>query len=122
MTIEDLKLLEEGELEDHLMGIPEVMDPQAMEDAPQEEVHPKEEDLQDHQEEDHLVHLEILDPQEIKDPQVPLDLEDIEDPQAHKDLPVGPPGPQGPTCRTTRFTRTKSWTTLVYLEINPHHR
>ena len=26
------------------------------------------------QEEDHLVHLETLDPQEIKDPQVPLDL------------------------------------------------
>ena len=85
LTVEDLKLPEEGGLEDHLMEIPEVMDPQAMEDIPQEEVHQEEEDLQDHQEEDHLVHLETLNPQEIKDPQVPWTSR-TEDPQAHKDL------------------------------------
>ena len=73
------------------MRIQDVIEPQVMEDIPQEEVHPEEEDLQDHQEEDHLVHLKILDHQEIKDPKVPLDLKDIEDPQAHQ----GPVGPQG---------------------------
>ena len=82
LNIKDLKVLEEEKLEDHLMEILEVTDPQEMEDIPQEEIHPEEEDCQDHQEEDHL---ETLD-QEIKDPQVPLDPEAIEDPQAHKDL------------------------------------
>ena len=52
LTIEDLKPLEEGELEDHLMGIPEVMDSQVIEDIPQEEIHLEKEDLQDHQEEE----------------------------------------------------------------------
>ena len=75
--IEDLKLLKEEQLDDHLMEILEVMDPQEMEDIPKEEIHLEEEDHQDHQEEDHLVHLEALDPQEIKDPQVPLDPEVI---------------------------------------------
>ena len=85
LIIKDLKLLEEEKLEDHLMEIPEVMDPQEIEDNPQEEIHPEEED---HQEEDHLVHLETL------DPQVPLDLKAIEDSQDHNG-PVGPQGPPG---------------------------
>ena len=70
-TIEDLKLLKEGPLEDHLMGILEVMDTWEMEDLPKEEIHLEEED---HQEEDHLVHLETLGPQEIRDHQVPWTL------------------------------------------------
>ena len=107
MTVKDLKFLKEEELEGHLMGIQEVMDPQVMEDSPQDEVHLEEEGLQDHQEEDHLVHLETLDPQEIKDPQVPLDLKDIEDPKPTR------------TCRTTRPTRTNSWTTLCTWKSTP---
>ena len=83
LIIKDRKLLEEEKLEDHLMEILEVMDPQEIEDIPQEEIHLDEED---HQEEDHLVPLEILDLQEIKDPQVPLDPEAIEDPQDHRNL------------------------------------
>ena len=92
--IKDLKLLEEEQLEDHLMEIPEVMDPQEMEDIPQEEIHLEEEDCQDHQE-DHLVHLEALDPQGIKDPPGPPG------PQGHRgppgpQVPMGPQGPVGP--------------------------
>ena len=65
----DLKLLEGGELVDHLMEILGMMDRHMMKDILQDEDH-QEEDLLDHQEEDHLaplVHLEILGPQEIKD-------------------------------------------------------
>ena len=77
LIIKDLKFLKEENLEDHLMEILEVMDPQEMEDIPQEEIHLEEEDHQDHQEENHLVPLETLDLQEIK---VPLDPEATEDP------------------------------------------
>ena len=87
LTTEVLEYQEEGDLVDHLMEILEIMDHQIMADILQDEDH-QEADPQDHQEEDHLVplaHLEMLDPQEVEDLQVPLD---------HKDR--GPPGPQGP--------------------------
>ena len=91
--IEDLKLLKEEKLEDHLMEIPEVLDPQEMEDIPQEEIHPEEEDHQ----EDHLVPLETLDLQKIKDPQVPLDPGNRGSPGPQGPMgPQGPVGPQGP--------------------------
>ena len=91
LTINNLKFLEKG-LMDHLMKIWETMDPQVIEDIHQDKGHQEKEDLQDHQEADHLVHLETLDPQEIKDLQVPLDHEDIEDPQDTM------------TCKATRPT------------------
>ena len=81
--IKDLKLLEEEQLEDHLMEILEVMDPQEMEDIPQEEIHLEEEDHQ----EDHLVHLEALGPGPPGDQGTP----GPPGPQGHR----GPPGPQG---------------------------
>ena len=61
LTIKDQKFLQGGQM-DHLM---EIMDPQVMEDILQDEGYKEEADLQDHQEEDHLVplaHLEILGP------------------------------------------------------------
>ena len=79
LTTKDQKLPEGGGLVDHLMEILGMMDHQMMEDILQDEDHQEEEDLQDHQEEDHLAPLtclEILGPQEIKDLQVPLDHED----------------------------------------------
>ena len=88
LTIKDQKLLEEEGQMDHLMEILEIMDPQVVEDIlPDED--PQELDLQYHQEEDHpvpLAHLEILDPQEIKDHQAPLDHEDTEALLDYKDL------------------------------------
>ena len=75
------------ELVDRLMEILEMMDHQMREDILQDEDH-QEEDLMDHQEEDHLVplaHLAILGPQEIEDLQVPQDHEYTEDPLDHKD-------------------------------------
>ena len=89
LTVKDQKLLEEGGQMDHLMEILEIMDPQVMEDILQDEDHQEEEDLQNHQEEDHpvpLAHLEIRGPQEIKDLQAPLDHEDTENLLDHKDL------------------------------------
>ena len=65
---EDQKPLGE-EQEDHQMETQEVMDPQMVEDIHPDEVHLEEEDPQDHQEEDHLVPLETLDPQETKESQ-----------------------------------------------------
>ena len=65
LTIKDQKLLEEEGQMDHLMEILEIMDPLVIEDILQDEDHQEEVDLQDHQEEDHLVplaHLEILAP------------------------------------------------------------
>ena len=59
------------------------MDHQVGEDIPLDEVHLEEEDPQGHQEEDHLVPLEIPDPLETQDPQVHPDHEDIEDLLAH---------------------------------------
>ena len=88
LTAEVLEYQEEGELVDYLIEILEMMDHQVMKDILQDEDH-QETDPQDHQEEDHLVplvHLEILDPQEIEDLQVHLDHEDTEDPLDHKDL------------------------------------
>ena len=81
---EDLKPLIE-EQEDHQMEIEEAMDSQVVEDIHPDEVHVEEENPQDHQEEDHLVPLETLDPQETRDPQVHLDHVDKEDLQAHRD-------------------------------------
>ena len=89
LTVKDQKLLEEGGQMDHLMEILEIMDPQMMEDILQDKDHQEEEDLWDHQEEDHLVplaYLEILGLQEIKDLQAPLDHEGTEDLLDHKDL------------------------------------
>ena len=85
LTVKDQKPLEEGEQIDHLMEILGMMDPQVVEDILPDEDH-QEVDLQDHQEEDRLVPLEILDPQEIKDHQAPLDHEDTEDLLDYKDL------------------------------------
>ena len=89
LTAKELKLLEGGGPVDHLMEILEMMDCQMMEDILQDKDHQEEEDLQNHQEEDHLAplaYLEILSPQEIKDLQVPLNHEDTEDLLDHKDL------------------------------------
>ena len=102
LTAKVLKYQEEGELVDRLMEILEMMDHQIMEDIPQDKDH-QEADPQDHQEEDHLVplaHLEILDPQEIEDLQVPLDHEDTEDPWTTR------------TYGTTGVTWTNYWTIL----------
>ena len=89
LTVKDQKLLEEEGWMDHLMEILEIMDPQVMKDILQDEDHQEEVDLQDHQqEEDHLVHLEILGPQEIKDLQ--------------SRGPQGPMGPQGPPGQIIR--------------------
>ena len=88
LTIKDQKFLEEEGQMDHLMEILEILDPLVMKDILQDKDHQEEVDLQDHQEEDHLVplaHLEILGPQEIKDLQAPWTMR-------HR----GPPGPQGP--------------------------
>ena len=85
LTIKDQKLLEEEGQMDHLIEILELMDLQVMEDILQD----MDRQEVDHQEEDHLVplaHLEILDPQEIRDLQAPW---------------------------TTRTQRT-SWTTRTY--------
>ena len=85
LTTEVLKYQEEGELVNRLMEILEMMDHQIIEDILQGEDHQE----ADPQEEDHLVllaHLEMLDPQEIEDLQVPLDHKDTEDPLDHKDL------------------------------------
>ena len=68
------------------MEIPEVMDHQEMADIPQEEIHLEEKDYQENQEEDHLVHLEALDPQVSLDPEVIEDLQDHKDLWDHKDL------------------------------------
>ena len=76
---EDLEFQEVGELMDHLIGIPEIMNPQGMGDIHQDEDHQEEE-------EDLLVPLEIQGHQEIKGPQDPLDREDTEDLQDPKDL------------------------------------
>ena len=85
LTIKDQRSLEEGKQIDHLMEILEIMDPRMVEDILPDEDHQE----VDHQEEDHpvpLAHLEILDPQEIKDHQAPLDHKDTEDLLYYKDL------------------------------------
>ena len=56
LITKNLKFQEEGELMDHLMEILEMMDDQMMEDILRDKDH-QEEDLLDHQEEDHLVPL-----------------------------------------------------------------
>ena len=69
LVVKDLKCQEEGELVDCLMEILGIMDHQMREHILQDKDH-QEEDLLDHQEEDHLVplaHLEILGPQVIED-------------------------------------------------------
>ena len=113
LTIKDQKLLEEEGQMDHLMEILEIMDPLVMKDILQDEDHKKEVDLQDHQEEDHLVplaHLEILGPQEIKDLQDTLDHEDTEDLLDHKDL------------WDRKVHLDKSLDSLTYLELLFHYR
>ena len=112
LTIKDQKLLEGGQM-DQLMEILEIMDPQVMEDILQDEGHQEKADLQDHQEEDHLVplaHLEILGPQEIKDLQAPLDHEDTEDLLDHKGL------------WDHKVHLDKSLDSPTYLELLLHHR
>ena len=87
LTAEVLEYQEEGDLMDHLMEILEMMDHQIMADILQDEDH-QEADPQDHQEEDHLVplaHMEMLDPQEVEDLQVPLDHKDLWDHRGHLD-------------------------------------
>ena len=84
LTTKDLKLLEGGGLVDHLMEILGMMDHQ-MKDILQDDDH-EEEDLLDHQEEDHLASPGNPGPPGKQGPPGPPG------PQGHR----GPPGPQGP--------------------------